>query len=93
MFSEIKSKRRKYFDDKLSHGLLRKLNSSQLQEEKFRAKVATKEVILKLKVEREKQITELLKAEIKLRMKCTLAKHKADIELIDLQKKQFIDDL
>ena len=90
---ELKSKRRTHFDNKLTKWAAETCNFTQLQEEKFCAEVAAKEEMLKLKVEREKELSQLLTEEVKLRMRCTLEKHKAEMELLNLQRKQLIHNL
>jgi hypothetical protein len=67
-----------------------KIQLHELQKQAYEEEISTKRRINEERLHREKELTELLKEEIRTRIKCTLEKHVAEMEFISLQKQKLI---
>lgn len=82
------TRKRRIFNDKLSVWAAEKVNVSEIQKKKHETTLKAEEEILKVRLERERLLTNLMAEEIKLRMKCQTEKHESEMDLLDLQKKK-----
>lgn len=83
-------KKRKICQDKLHKWASGKVTLTEIQEEALREEIKIKNEINQVRLQREKDISDLLKEDIRSRIQCNLDKNKAELELIAMQKARLL---
>lgn len=84
------TKKRKLFQDKLTLWAKEKVSMTCQQTEYQREEAENKREMWKLKLSRENELSELLKQEVKDRIRNQAEKHAAEMEILALQKAKII---
>lgn len=80
------TKRRRNCQTKLEKWVSGKVTLNDLQKESYLAEIAAKRKLEEIRIRREEELSTLLKEEVKERIRLTLEKHTAEMEILAIEK-------